>query len=411
MDTEKVEKRKGSSNSAWEGRSGWSSVPPNLRLIEIVLLPSLREAFLARDNNPNRQALDARGTIHEPVSFWEKVQRLFNDESFSLESIVLDSSWGGRFFLEKINLGWETQQACSVAPLESALLAKQKFMALSNSLGNILQRWRRSGTGDGNADDLSCDNGASEQPAAGYDNIPSSGGDQYNFIGDANPSAMYLWYKLDCCGLLEQSLAEITDDFAADGNAGPNTLGVTSRSSSTPNSTASPPNATLNAFSEMLETYAKKQDENVKLIVATMQEKNKTNERNASILSQVNLLTEKKRSYNELLIKTQESIDRASEQADDEECNGNDARRQLWVSREKKYTERMKQLKRTLSSFDDQIATCFDAEDLTSDRDKDGNGAADLASQDIVEGNSAGNATNQEDGSGTVRDVTSTTHE
>jgi hypothetical protein len=85
--------------TSWD-RGGWDGIIPNVRLIEIVLSDEFRVDFLHRNDAESRQQLDARGTEASNLSFWEKVRRKFNDQTFETTSCPLEANWGRQTFLE-----------------------------------------------------------------------------------------------------------------------------------------------------------------------------------------------------------------------------------------------------------------------------------------------------------------------
>lgn len=369
----------------WASRSGWSSLPPNLRLIEIILLPELRGLFVTRENTLGRTELDARGTDHEKVTFWEKVHEIFNKESWNFDSSILDSAWGGRFFLEKINLGWDTLRVVSVDKLDSPVAAKHKFAELSNALGGIYYKWRKSGTGDGHADDLSSsdevtnllgdnnnevvnllgddndeDNQSREEEAhrrmLSFDLAAKGGGDRYHFLGDANPACMYLWHHLEQLNLMESALADLSTPFAADDNGVPNARSCSARSGKNKKNKG---NAGSMGASErlalILGDYSKKHDDTMHEFV--LQQKLAT-----TYQSQLQVLLEKKKTYENFLCKQQENADRARERADDEECNGNIERMKKWKERARHYEERVSYFNGRMKSVELQANSVIQAQ-------------------------------------------------
>lgn len=188
----------------WKATTGWSCVVPNLRLIQIVLRPELLAHYETGDRTQQeRTTHGARGTQQEVMSFWERVMLLFNNKDFKLDSSPIDSSWGGRFFIEPIQLNWEQLDEVGVTSLETPFAAKQKYTLLTNQLGNVYHKWKRSGSGQVRVDDEAIADQLNEDAASPpcevevQRNLMLSGGDRFRFLGDFNPAIMYLWYMLE----------------------------------------------------------------------------------------------------------------------------------------------------------------------------------------------------------------------
>jgi uncharacterized protein (UPF0335 family) len=201
--------------TSWD-RGGWDGIIPNVRLIEIVLSDEFRVDFLHRNDAESRQQLDARGTEASNLSFWEKVQRKFNDRTFETTSCPLDANWGRQTFLEIHDCNWKELDALGIQPIPDENTCKKHYTNLNNNLGTIYKCWKASGNGD---DQVA---GSLEETEYGQINLellPTQGGNRIDFLGNYNICVMYLWYALIKAAAFLHSQTEFPEGLQADGKA------------------------------------------------------------------------------------------------------------------------------------------------------------------------------------------------
>ena len=196
----------------WWADSGWGGIVPNVRLVETVLSSDLREAFLTRDEVLTREQNDAQNTEKGAIDFWELVVEKFNNKNWKPKSMILNSAWGGRFFLKEQKLCWAELTARKIDPISKAGRAKTLWMHLSNELGTVHQNWTQSGAGD-TLHVHSEESGPMER-----DDVVLAGSDRLMFLRDRNPAVMYLWFQLLEFGLFQNASASLPPGIQADGD-------------------------------------------------------------------------------------------------------------------------------------------------------------------------------------------------
>jgi hypothetical protein len=232
-------------STSWD-RGSWEGIVPNVRLIEIVLSDEFRNDFIHRNDAVSRQQLDARGTESQPISFWEKVRRRFNDRTYKINSCPLDANWGRDIFLDIHDCNWAELDALNIQPISDENTCKLHYMNLNNKLGQVYKNWKASGNGDqqicGKLEEA-------DYGAVNLELLPTQGGDRIDFLGNFNICVMYLWFSLIKAGAFLYSQTEFPAAFQADDENAPeiqigggssigdgtSTRSASSRSSSTRN--------------------------------------------------------------------------------------------------------------------------------------------------------------------------------
>jgi hypothetical protein len=203
--------------TSWD-RGSWEGIVPNVRLIEIALSDELREDFINRNAAVSRQQLDARGTESQPISFWEKVRRRFNDRNYKINSCPLDSNWGREIFVDIHDCNWAELDALNIQPIADENTCKLHYMNLNNKLGQVYKNWKASGNGD---QQISGSLEESEYGEVNLEMLPTQGGDRIDFLGNFNICVMYLWFTLIKAGAFLYSQTEFPAAFQADDENAP----------------------------------------------------------------------------------------------------------------------------------------------------------------------------------------------
>jgi hypothetical protein len=198
----------------------WQGEVPYLRLIHCIIdNDNIKLAFLKRhDISSSRMVVENRNSVAKrEKTVWELVSEKWNDIDFSYETacIGLHSDFSTskfQFHTDVENMMVATPEKC-----------EQKFQSMMSELNKRIEKWERSGQGDGG-----------EQAFEDYDNedgdirVPSSEGygilkgrdqgalDKIHAFFEYNQSYLiYLWYMVESHGLLGSSLQRLSEDIGA----------------------------------------------------------------------------------------------------------------------------------------------------------------------------------------------------
>jgi hypothetical protein len=198
----------------------WQGEVPYLRLIHCIIdNDNIKLAFLKRhDISSSRMVVENRNSVAKrEKTVWELVSEKWNDIDFSYETacIGLHSDFSTskfQFHTDVENMMVATPEKC-----------EQKFQSMMSELNKRIEKWERSGQGDGG-----------EQAFEDYDDedgdirVPSSEGygilkgrdqgalDKIHAFFEYNQSYLiYLWYMVESHGLLGSSLQRLSEDIGA----------------------------------------------------------------------------------------------------------------------------------------------------------------------------------------------------
>ena len=191
--------------------SAWLQKGPYLRLISCLIdSDEIRSAFVRRNTHSRtRLELDGRNSADRPLTVWEMMATMWNDPSFLPETNVVDMH---EDFRSKIVLPHDGLLIPATA--ESC---KEKITNMIVNLKRIIDRWERSGQGDGGFEpEDDDDEGETFSPEFGsfHDRSHGALASRAAFLNNRPSYLLYLWHHLEENDLLASAVARIDPSVA-----------------------------------------------------------------------------------------------------------------------------------------------------------------------------------------------------
>ena len=191
-----AEKKNDTGTAGGKGPS-FRGTTAHLRLIEAVIgAEDSRMAYLNDIHSLKRHELDAR---HNPLSArpnpWQLASQYYNNPDFKPVSTAYPDLHSA--LAVEIDCSWDAVQ--HLGPI-SPEKAKDKFSKMRVETNVVLNKWNRSGNGEGSTP-------RPDECTDEYDPDDHLGGsseDRANFLGNSGPHILYLWQKSDDFGILNQ---------------------------------------------------------------------------------------------------------------------------------------------------------------------------------------------------------------
>ena len=203
-----AEKKNDTGTAGGKGPS-FRGTTAHLRLIEAVIgAEDSRMAYLNDIHSLKRHELDAR---HNPLSArpnpWQLASQYYNNPDFKPVSTAYPDLHSA--LAVEIDCSWDAVQ--HLGPI-SPEKAKDKFSKMRVETNVVLNKWNRSGNGEGSTP-------RPDECTDEYDPDDHLGGsseDRANFLGNSGPHILYLWQKSDDFGILNQVVQMIADGHEFD---------------------------------------------------------------------------------------------------------------------------------------------------------------------------------------------------
>jgi hypothetical protein len=205
----------------------WQGEAPYLRLIHTIIdHDNIKLAFLKRhDLSSSRMQVENRNSVNKrEKTVWELVSEKWNSVEYSAETICIGHLHTD--FSDSKTIPHSNVESMMVATPEKC---EQKFQSMMSELNKRIEKWERSGQGEGGEQAYDDDDDGDGEVE---NRVPSSEG--YGSLKDRSQGALdkvhaffeynqsyliYLWYVMDCYGLLGSSLQRLNEDSAATNGA------------------------------------------------------------------------------------------------------------------------------------------------------------------------------------------------
>lgn len=205
-----------SANQSLDGepRNKWFGPLPYLRLIHCLLEDDIKERWIHRNDPKSIQEIDARNSNARAENAFELIASRWNSTDFEPTTMIapgchVDFSTG-------IDIGFQaTADFARATPTK----VKDKIAKMKTNLTLIIQKWERSGQGDGgrlNEDDDDDDGSGSDRFEWGRSSGRIGAFDcRQSFLGP-NPSyLLYFWDVLDTSDLFSTTMNRLSDEAGA----------------------------------------------------------------------------------------------------------------------------------------------------------------------------------------------------
>lgn len=210
----------GATGGTYSGAGGIVFTPTaDLRLIHCLIEDDVKHAFLHRHDCLDRQTLDARNSPIRPKTWLEQIADKFNDTNFFVVSEVFPNLHND--YAEEIDLGLYRCPGMITADQVKVWIADRKA-----KLVLLIQRWERSGNGDGqlldhcgdDEDDIQRGNG--ERDFGNVVDIHYQGDDRSSFLKNYRPSLLYYWNMLLKYDILQETVSILPADLGVSSSHG-----------------------------------------------------------------------------------------------------------------------------------------------------------------------------------------------
>jgi hypothetical protein len=178
----------------------------DLRLVHCLLHDDVKQAFISRHDCLDRRALDARNSPQRPKTWLEQIAAKFNSEDFRPESEVFPNLHND--FAEPINLSLHKCPGKVTTDQVKVWIADRKA-----KLVLLIDRWERSGNGDGQR--LDTDN-----QFGSVGDIHYQGDDRASFLKTERPTLLYYWNMLIKYDILQETVSILPNELAASSSSG-----------------------------------------------------------------------------------------------------------------------------------------------------------------------------------------------
>lgn len=165
----------------------------DLRMVHCLLEDDVKQAFLARHDCMDRQSLDARNSPNRPKTWLEKISDKFNCNNFSPYTEVFPYLHDD--FAEPIDLSLVHCPAAVSPDQVKGWVADRKA-----KLVLLIDRWERSGNGDGQRMEDDSDFGHLQ-------NLDFQSDNRSSFLKNDRSSLLYFWQMLDKYDILQQTVS------------------------------------------------------------------------------------------------------------------------------------------------------------------------------------------------------------
>jgi hypothetical protein len=203
----------------------WQGEAPYLRLIHTIIdHDNIKLAFLKRhDLSSSRMQVENRNSVNKrEKTVWELVSEKWNSVEYSAETICIGHLHTD--FSDSKTIPHSNVESMMVATPEKC---EQKFQSMMSELNKRIEKWERSGQGEGGEQAYDDDDDGEVEirvpSSEGYGSLKdrSQGAlDKVHAFFEYNQSYLiYLWYVIDCYGLLGSSLQRLNEDSAATNGA------------------------------------------------------------------------------------------------------------------------------------------------------------------------------------------------
>jgi hypothetical protein len=206
----------------------WQGESPYLRLIHCGIdHDEIKMAFLRRhDLSSSRMELENRNSVAKRnKTVWELVSKKWNDIDFSFQTACIGHLHSD-FTESKFHFHSDVENMMIATPEK----CEQKYQSMVSELSKRIEKWEQSGQGDGGEQAYKNDDGNDIEEEI---RVPTSEGygviikersqgalDKIHVFFEYNQSYLiYLWYSIDCHGLLGSSLQQLSEDICATNGA------------------------------------------------------------------------------------------------------------------------------------------------------------------------------------------------
>ena len=221
-----------SSSAGTETEQGnkWTGQLPYLRLIHCLMEDDIKQKWIHRNDPKSIQEIDARRSVVRNEDAFEMISSRWNTETFNPTTMVSNCHYD---FAQEIDAGFDaTKEYARASPTK----VKDKLAKMKSDLSSIIQKWERSGQGDGGRleEDVEDDEGNNYNSDADGEGTPGeetstttrfhwgrSEGRQgafdcrESFLG-SNPSyLLYFWDVLDKHDLFNTTMNRLSDEAGA----------------------------------------------------------------------------------------------------------------------------------------------------------------------------------------------------
>jgi hypothetical protein len=222
----------------------WVGQLPYLRLIHCLLEDDVKDKWIHRNDPKTIQEIDARNSDARVENAYEMISSRWNSNLFNPKTMVSSCHYD---FMEEINIGYD---ACLEFVRATPTKVKDKLAKMKTDLTTIIEKWERSGQGDGGIMEEKDDD--DEDPEI-LDQVNADPQEQVNwgrskgrtgafdcresFLGP-NPSyLLYFWDVLDKTDLFNTTMNRLSDDIGVSSpNQVPGIISTAKNSAKTNNS-------------------------------------------------------------------------------------------------------------------------------------------------------------------------------
>lgn len=211
----------------------WYGPLPYLRLIHCLLEDDIKEKWVRRDIPLSIQEIDARRSDVREDTVFEMIATRWNSSDFNPTTMISNCHYD---FCEEIDVGFDaTSEFARASPTK----VKDKLAKMKAALSSIIQKWERSGQGDGgridedDEDDEEHEQRPSEDstvsPAISTEGITNVETYQWgrsegrqgafdcreSFLGSHPSYILYFWDVLDNNDLFNSTMSRLSDAAGA----------------------------------------------------------------------------------------------------------------------------------------------------------------------------------------------------
>jgi hypothetical protein len=137
-----VQTSSGNQSEADQG-SKWFGLLPYLRLIHCLMEDDVKEKWIHRNDPKTIQEIDARNSVVRAENVFEMIANRWNSDSFNPRTTISNCHYN---FSEEIDIGFDaTAEFARASPTK----VRDKLAKMKSDLCSIIQKWERSGQGDG----------------------------------------------------------------------------------------------------------------------------------------------------------------------------------------------------------------------------------------------------------------------
>ncbi len=246
-----VQTSSGNQSEADQG-SKWFGLLPYLRLIHCLMEDDVKEKWIHRNDPKTIQEIDARNSVVRAENVFEMIANRWNSDSFNPRTTISNCHYD---FSEEIDIGFDaTAEFARASPTK----VRDKLAKMKSDLCSIIQKWERSGQGDGGRmedddDDEDVEEENQEEGEGGdvsnqVDQVCNVGRFEWgrsegrqgafdcceSFLGSKPSYLLYFWDVLDKNDLFNTTINRLSDEAgASSGNDVPSVVMTTAKSSQT----------------------------------------------------------------------------------------------------------------------------------------------------------------------------------